>query len=123
MTIDQLKALADDGFEIGVHTASHAHLATTSEAEQIAELGGCRDALGTWLGRPVTTVAYPWGLPGRDYTRETIVIAERLGFDFGFTTRSEFARPDEAPLERSRFVVLASVQPAELAHRITYSWR
>jgi len=123
MTIDQLKALADDGFEIGVHTASHVHLASTTQADQITELSDCRDSIAAWIGQPATAVAYPWGQPGRDYTQETVVIAERLGFDFGFTTRSEFARPDEPPLERSRFVVLASVQPAELAHRITYSWR
>jgi len=123
MTIDQLKALADEGFEIGVHTASHAHLATTTEADQIAELGSCRDTLAAWVGQPVIAVAYPWGQPGRDYTTETVSIAERLGFEFGFTTRAEFARAEEAPLERSRFVVLASVKPAELAHRITYSWR
>jgi hypothetical protein len=31
-------------------------------------------------------------------------------------------RANEAALERSRFVVLAAVTAAELAHRITYAW-
>ncbi|HEX7140741.1 MAG TPA: polysaccharide deacetylase family protein [Vicinamibacterales bacterium] len=123
MTVDHLKALADDGFEIGVHTATHVRLSTATAADQTAELEGCRDFLCSSLGCPITTLAYPWGQPGTDYTNETVTIAERLGFDFGFTTRSGFARPDESPLERSRFVVLASVEPAELAHRILYSWR
>jgi hypothetical protein len=42
-----------------------------------------------------------------------------LGFTGGFTTRHDFARASEAALERSRFVVLAAVTAAELAHRIT----
>ncbi|HEY7292951.1 MAG TPA: polysaccharide deacetylase family protein [Vicinamibacterales bacterium] len=123
LTVDQLKTLADEGFEIGAHTATHARLAAASETDQTAEITRCRDMLSGWLRRPVTTLAYPWGQPGVDYTRQTVEIAERLGFDFAFTTNSAFAGSREAPLERSRFVVLASVRPAELAHRITYSWR
>ena len=52
-------------------------------------------------------------------------IVERLfsaGFDIAFTTMPGFARPGEAPLERSRFLVLSEVTPSELAHRMTYSW-
>ena len=41
----------------------------------------------------------------------------------GFTTRNGFACATEPPLERSRFVVLAPVTAAELAHRIAYAWR
>jgi fluoride ion exporter CrcB/FEX len=67
-------------------------------------------------------VAYPFGAPGADYTTETVAIAEDLGFTAGFTTRNDFARETEPALERSRFVVLAAVTAAELAHRITYAW-
>jgi hypothetical protein len=55
-------------------------------------------------------------------TDETVDIAADLGFRAGFTTRNDFARPAEPPLERSRFVVLGAVSAAELAHRITYTW-
>lgn len=123
LTIDQLKALADDGHEIGVHTATHAPLAGATRERQRHELLSCRDALRQWLGRPVTALAYPWGHPGIDYTQETVAIARDLGFDFAFTTRPSFARATEPPLERSRFLMLSEVTPSELAHRIAYAWR
>jgi hypothetical protein len=67
-------------------------------------------------------LAYPFGAPREDYTEETVAIAASLDFRAGFTTRNDFARTTEPALERSRFVVLAAVTAAELAHRIAYAW-
>jgi peptidoglycan/xylan/chitin deacetylase (PgdA/CDA1 family) len=122
MTESQVKQLADEGFAIGVHTASHAPLAQAPADIQRAELSECRSALESWTGQAINTVAYPFGAPGADYSEETVAIAAGLGFTDGFTTRSDFARTTEAALERSRFVVLAAVTAAELAHRIAYAW-
>jgi peptidoglycan/xylan/chitin deacetylase (PgdA/CDA1 family) len=122
MTEAQVRQLADEGFAIGVHTASHAPLNHAPAAVQRHELESCRSALESWTGRRVDAVAYPFGAPGADYTTETVAIAEDLGFTAGFTTRNDFARETEPALERSRFVVLAAVTAAELAHRITYAW-
>jgi peptidoglycan/xylan/chitin deacetylase (PgdA/CDA1 family) len=122
MTIDQIKTLRDDRFEIGVHTATHAALAAATPEDQRVELAACRAALEEWTGLAVTALAYPWGKPRIDYTEETVAIAARLGFDFAFTTCPDFARPDQPSLERSRFLVLAEVSPAELAHRIAWAW-
>lgn len=55
-------------------------------------------------------------------TEETVAIASSLGFTAGYTTRSGFARATGPALERSRFVVMASVTAGELAHRIAYAW-
>jgi hypothetical protein len=60
--------------------------------------------------------------PGVDYTTETVAIAARLGITAAFTTKPDFARAHEPALERSRFVILAAVSAAELAHRMTYAW-
>ena len=122
MTDAQVRQLADEGFTIGVHTASHAPLRHAPSDVQRYELESCRAALETWTGRPVNAVAYPFGTPRADYSEETVTIAESLGFTDGFTTRSGFARLTEPALEHSRFVVLAAVTAAELAHRITYAW-
>ena len=122
MTIDDVKQLADEGFEIGAHTASHVRLGAASAAAQREELSGCRQKLQEWIGRDVTALAYPFGKPSTDYTPDTVRIARDLGFEFAFTTREDFARPDEPPLERSRFLVLSEVSAAELAHRMAYSW-
>ena len=122
MSVSEIRTLAADGFEIGVHTASHARLSTLTPVEQEPELGSCRQALEEWTGRRITALAYPWGKRNVDYTGETTAIAERLGFDIAFTTRPDFARPDEPPFERSRFLVVSEVTPPELAHRLAYSW-
>lgn len=122
MTEAQVRQLADEGFAIGVHTASHAPLAHAPADAQRHELESCRSALESWTGQRIDAVAYPFGAPRADYNEETVAIAASLGFTAGFTTRNDFARPGEPALERSRFVVLAAVTAAELAHRIAYAW-
>ena len=122
MTDLHVRQLADEGFSIGVHTASHPPLAKLPQEVQRRELESCRSLLESWTGQRIDTLAYPFGAPREDYTEETVAIAASLGFRAGFTTRNDFARTTEPALERSRFVVLAAVTAAELAHRIAYAW-
>jgi peptidoglycan/xylan/chitin deacetylase (PgdA/CDA1 family) len=122
MTEDQVRQLADEGFTIGVHTATHAPLAQAPAAVQREELESCRSALASWTGQRIDSVAYPFGAPGADYTPASAAIAAALGFTAGFTTRNDFARPDDPALEQPRFTVLAAVTAAELAHRIASAW-
>jgi peptidoglycan/xylan/chitin deacetylase (PgdA/CDA1 family) len=110
------------GIEIGAHTARHPILSHASAAEQRAEIAESRTALERWTGSKVRAFAYPNGRPGVDYDQTTTAILDELGFDFSFTTRSTFARSGEPRLERSRFLVLAELTAAELAHRLTYAW-
>ena len=122
MTEGQVQQMADEGFAIGVHTATHAPLAQARPAVQRDELANCQAALERWTGQRIDSVAYPFGAPGADYTEETVAIAAHLGLTAGFTTRGRFARRGDPALEQSRFVVLAAVSAAELAHRIAYAW-
>ena len=91
-------------------------------AEQRAEIEDSRAAIARWTGRPVRAFAYPNGRPRVDYTATTSSLLDELGFDSAFTTRRAFATPDEPPLERSRFLMLAEVMAPELAHRLAYAW-
>jgi len=122
MTRDHVAQLAAEGFTIGAHTASHAPLAELSPDDQRCELEMCRDALTEWTGLRIDTLAYPWGKRGADYTIESVDLARAAGFRTAFSTHVGFAAPSQDPLERSRFVVMSEVSPAELAHRITYTW-
>lgn len=123
LTAADVTALADGLIEIGAHTADHAILARADREQQRAQIARAKAQLQSWIGCEVTAFAYPNGRPGLDYTAESVKLVEDLGFDFGFTTRQAFAGPDEPPLERSRFLMLAGISPAELAHRLSYSWR
>jgi peptidoglycan/xylan/chitin deacetylase (PgdA/CDA1 family) len=122
MTPDQIRQLADEGFGIGAHTSSHAPLGQSSPAVQHDELQSCRTTLESWTGQRVDALAYPWGTPRLDYSQQTLAIAENLGFTTAFTTQPDCARPNQPALERSRFVMLAAVSAAELAHRMAYAW-
>jgi peptidoglycan/xylan/chitin deacetylase (PgdA/CDA1 family) len=111
-----------DGIEIGAHTARHPILARAMPAEQREEIVSNRDALTEWTGRPIRAFAYPNGRPGVDYTAETIAAVRDAGFDMAFTTNPSFATAADAPLERSRFLIVSEVSASELAHRLAYAW-
>lgn len=124
LTVAEVKALADvPGIEVGGHTADHAILARADLEQQRQQIVGNKTALESWVGRSVKAFAYPVGQPGEDYTAETVTLVEEAGFDFAFTTRPGFASSAESRFERSRFLMLAGISAAELAHRLSYSWR
>ena len=124
LTAAAVRTLAGtEGFEIGGHSVDHAILSRADSHDQRREIFENKVALEEWSGRPVRAFAYPNGRPGVDYTPVTVTLLEELGFDFAFTTRPGFARSGEPALEHSRFFMLAGIPPAELAHRLVYSWR
>ncbi len=123
LTIEELKRLASQpGIEIGAHGISHCILARAPLADQRREIEEGKGALEAWTGGRVRAFAYPNGRPGTDYDAATVALVASAGFDHGFSTRTGFARPNEPALERSRFLMLASVSAQELAHRLAYSW-
>lgn len=124
LTVAEIQALAKvPGIEIGNHTAGHPILARASREEQLEQIARNNARLEGWTGRPVKAFAYPDGRPGQDYTDTSVKLVKDLGFDIAFTTRHGFATPYEPPMERSRFMMVAGLSAAELAHRLCYSWR
>jgi peptidoglycan/xylan/chitin deacetylase (PgdA/CDA1 family) len=57
----QLRSLADAGFEIGSHSATHAFLSELGDGELRAELQDSKRELEDMLGRPVLHVSCPGG--------------------------------------------------------------
>jgi peptidoglycan/xylan/chitin deacetylase (PgdA/CDA1 family) len=79
---DELRGLADDGWEVGSHTCSHPRLAElATEGEIAAELTGSREVCEERLGRPCRSIAYPYG----SYDERVVEAAEAAGYDFGLT--------------------------------------
>jgi peptidoglycan/xylan/chitin deacetylase (PgdA/CDA1 family) len=54
-------ALAEQGWDIGVHTRTHPRLAAISDLEAADEILGARDDIARELGQPAVTFAYPGG--------------------------------------------------------------
>ncbi len=103
MSRRQLQALGAAGMEIGAHTVHHPILCQLSDAQAEAELRDGRDELRRLTGQPVTLLAYPNGLPDRDYDLRHVAMARRLGFEAAVTTASGVARPGQDPFQLPRY--------------------
>jgi peptidoglycan/xylan/chitin deacetylase (PgdA/CDA1 family) len=58
---DALRELADHGWEIGAHTVSHPHLTRLDDEALAHELSASKADCERELGRPCTSLAYPYG--------------------------------------------------------------
>jgi peptidoglycan/xylan/chitin deacetylase (PgdA/CDA1 family) len=95
MTWEQLRGLADQGWEIGSHTCSHPHLTELDNDSLDRELIVSRTACERHMGRPCLTIAYPYG----DYDGRVSAAAGRAGYQAACTLPARFheARPLEWP--------------------------
>jgi peptidoglycan/xylan/chitin deacetylase (PgdA/CDA1 family) len=90
----ELKQLAatDPLARLGAHTLTHPNLARVDEARLRRELARSAEIVAGYSGRPVTTLAYPYGGPDEVSSRELRVAAE-LGFSLAVTTRPGILQP------------------------------
>jgi peptidoglycan/xylan/chitin deacetylase (PgdA/CDA1 family) len=58
---DELRRLADAGWEIGSHTCTHPHLTRCDDATLAHELSDSRARCEERIGRPCLSLAYPFG--------------------------------------------------------------
>jgi peptidoglycan/xylan/chitin deacetylase (PgdA/CDA1 family) len=124
MTVDELHALARiEGVEIGGHTVWHPILSRASRDTQRDEITQNLFALAEWTDRPIRAFAYPNGRPGKDYNADTMDTLRECGVDLAFTTGEQFATTTAPALELPRFLMMATISDAELAHRLAYSWK
>jgi peptidoglycan/xylan/chitin deacetylase (PgdA/CDA1 family) len=79
-TLDQLRAMADHGIEIGSHTRTHPDLGTVTDHEQLyEEVLGAKHELEASLGITVRHFAFPYGL----YANLNAT-AFQMAHDFGY---------------------------------------
>lgn len=95
---DQLRSLAAHPLvTIGVHTVSHANLASLDDTSCYREIADAKAKLESRLGTGVRHIAYPFGSPRECRARE-FGYARELGFATGVTTTrgNVFPRHSEA---------------------------
>lgn len=61
MSWNDLAELAESGWEIGSHTLNHPQLTTLDDKTLATELRESREECAARTGRPVTSIAYPYG--------------------------------------------------------------
>ena len=97
MSWEELRGLADRGFEIGSHTVSHPHLPRLGEAEIDRELRESRARCEDQLGRPCRFLAYPYG----EHDARVKSLAERAGYEAAFTLHGTRERAGRYSIRRA----------------------
>lgn len=126
MSWDQLRRLADAGWEVGSHTRTHPQLTELDDEALAEELQGSRQDCERSLGRPCTSLAYPYG----DHDERVVEAAGAAGYVAACALPAGLFRP--APLRwprigvyradrRARFSLKLS--PAVRRLRASRAWR
>jgi peptidoglycan/xylan/chitin deacetylase (PgdA/CDA1 family) len=89
MSWDQLGELAEAGWEVGSHTASHPRLTTLDDDALRRELTESRATVEQRLGRPCPTLAYPYG----DHDERVVAAAGAAGYAAAGTLPGRLPRP------------------------------
>jgi peptidoglycan/xylan/chitin deacetylase (PgdA/CDA1 family) len=103
LSADEVRKLADRGFEIGFHTRHHYALQTLAPDTLEQEMREGLDDLEAASGRRPTSIAYP-------YAKADLRIAEaaqRAGFELGVVGKSIVATPEHHPMLIPRVVAFA----------------
>jgi peptidoglycan/xylan/chitin deacetylase (PgdA/CDA1 family) len=80
-TIEQLRAMAAAGVEIGAHTYTHPNLARITDQNQLyREVVTAGEDLRQAVGRPVRYFAFPFGQPA-NLNREAFELARQAGYE------------------------------------------
>lgn len=79
---DQVREMRQAGMEFGAHTYSHPNLSRLDRVAAEVELKRSKFILEDRLGEPVSAMAYPFGVPRRHFTTETMDIASAVGYRY-----------------------------------------
>lgn len=96
LTWDDVKAMANAGFEIGSHSCSHPHLYRLDRAGQLRELRESKATIERHIGREVVSFSYPTG----GFDQITVECVKEAGYRFA-------AAYDEGvwPQDGNRFLI------------------
>ena len=82
-TVEQLKELSSEGFNVGSHTLSHPELTGLGLAEKEREIRDSKKRLESMLGTPVEYFCYPRGL----FDPASLEFVERAGYSGAVSNR------------------------------------
>jgi peptidoglycan/xylan/chitin deacetylase (PgdA/CDA1 family) len=112
MDWDGLRALAGSGWEIGAHTVSHPRLSQIDDAAIAEELSRSKSACEEAMGRPCTSLAYPYS----DYDGRAVGAAAEAGYRSAVSVPTRPTSP--LPLEWPRVGVFRGESARRLRLRI-----
>ena len=91
---DELRQLANEGFDLGVHTHTHAILSRLNNRQQRHELSMPAQVFREQMDLQVSHVAYPYGRVGT-WNNDTKRLMKELGYQAGLTMARRIVRPQD----------------------------
>ncbi|HOF87324.1 MAG TPA: polysaccharide deacetylase family protein [Armatimonadota bacterium] len=119
MTLDDLKAAAAAGVEIGSHTMTHPRLTTLSDEKLVDEVRSSKHLLEDLLGGPVLGFSYPYGEVD---ARVRDAVAE-AGYRYATTTRLGALVSETDPFLIPRLNIRWNTAGPLLARKIARAYR
>jgi peptidoglycan/xylan/chitin deacetylase (PgdA/CDA1 family) len=113
MSWDQLRHLADAGWEIGSHTRTHPRLTQLGDQALAEELIGSRRDCERRLGGPCESLAYPYG----DHDPRVVEASDDAGYVAACALPARLYRP--APLRWPRIAVYRADRGARFRLKIS----
>ncbi len=110
-----LRTLVALGMEVGSHTQTHPRLPDCDDKRVDQELVGSRGGLEDILGRPVTHLAYPYGI----WNARCEAAARKAGYLSACTTASGWALRDGDPFRLRRLTVYGRDSASVLARKLS----
>lgn len=108
-TVEQLRALAAAGVEIGVHSYTHADLGQLADQRLLRfEIVAARTDLEEALGRPLRYFAFPFGRHG-NLSRAAFELARQAGYSAACSAYGGLNFPGDDPFHLQRVCVDASL--------------
>lgn len=89
MSWDDIRALADAGWEVGSHTRSHPYLTKVDDDQLERELVESRETCEEMLDRPCRSLAYPYG----DHDARVVAQTAAAGYAAAATFPSRLTKP------------------------------
>jgi peptidoglycan/xylan/chitin deacetylase (PgdA/CDA1 family) len=123
LTWDEVRQMADMGFEVGSHTVSHANLGAVPPDRARDEIIGSKLTLQARLGREVRWFAYPYG--GPEHLRpEYRPLLDEAGYEGCVSACPGFIRPgcDDRALPREAVPYFRSALHLELYLTGSLGW-
>lgn len=102
-SVESVRELHSQGFEIGAHTIRHPILNKSSENEAREEIGGAKETLESIIRGEVTSFAYPNGLIGRDFSTRDVKLAKACGYRSAVVTGGGIVDSKTDPMQLPRF--------------------
>ena len=103
-SIDELRAMAEAGVELGAHTRTHANIGKLTELADIEyEIRGSREDLAEWIGYQPRHFAFPYGLAA-NLSDQAIQFLHDEGFESYCTAYGGYNFPQtHSPFHLRRF--------------------